>query len=100
MRVALPGHLRTLGRVHADGGEVVVPVTPPVTLDGVLDALEGAWPSLAGTIRDRVTGRRRPMVRVYVGEEDRSHEPTDAPLPDTVVRGELPVRVVGAMAGG
>jgi hypothetical protein len=31
---------------------------------------------------------------------DLSHEPADAPLPDEVVAGKEPLRIVGAMAGG
>ena len=44
--------------------------------------------------------RRRPFVRFFACEEDLSHEPPDAPLPDAVVRGAEPFLVVGAMAGG
>lgn len=97
IRVTLPTHLRTLARVD---GEVEVDVTTPVTLAGVVDALEASWPALGGTIRDRATGRRRPFVRFFVGEEDRSHDDLGAPLPDAVARGEVPVTVIGAMAGG
>lgn len=97
VRVTLPAHLRTLARV---AGEVVVDVTTPVTLGGVIDALEVTWPALGGTIRDRATGGRRAFVRFYVGEEDLSHDPMDAPLPDAVARGEVTVAVIGAMAGG
>ena len=97
VRVVLPTHLRTLARVE---GEVRVPVPTPVTLARVIDALEVTYPPLGGTIRDRASGRRRSFVRVFVDEEDRSHEPLDAPLPVAVVRGEVPVRIIGAMAGG
>ena len=97
VRVTLPAHLRTLA--HLDG-EVAVDVAHPVTLAAVVDALEARWPVLGGTIRDRATGRRRPFVRFFVAEEDRSHDAMDAPLPAAVSRGEVPVAVIGAMAGG
>ena len=55
---------------------------------------------LLGTIRDHVTRRRRPFVRFFACEQDLSHEPLDAPLPDAVTSGAEPYLVVGAMAGG
>lgn len=97
VRVRLPAHLRTLA--HVDG-EVTVAAAVPVTLGGVIDALETAYPPLGGTIRDRASGRRRAFVRFFVAGEDRSHHPLDAPLPPAVARGEEPVAVIGAMAGG
>lgn len=97
VRVTLPNHLRTLARV---AGEVTLEVAEPVTLAGIVDALEAAHPALGGTIRDRATGRRRAFVRFYVAGEDRSHDPLDAPLPPEVAEGRVPVTIVGAMAGG
>lgn len=97
VRVTLPAHLRTLAHVP---GEVTVDAVEPVTLGTIIDALEVAHPALGGTIRDRATGRRRAFVRFYVDEEDRSHDPLDAPLPADVAEGRVPVAIVGAMAGG
>jgi sulfur-carrier protein len=97
VRVKLPTHLRRLARVD---GEVRVDVDGPVTLAAVLDALEARHPVLRGAVRDRGTGRRRAFVRFFACEEDLSHAPPDAPLPDAVARGAEPVLVVGAMAGG
>lgn len=97
IRVLLPTHLKTLARVS---GEVVLELGGPATLASVLDALEAVHPVLRGTIRDHVTHRRRAFVRFYACEEDLSHEPPDAPLPDAVVSGAEPFLVVGAMAGG
>ena len=97
IRVVLPAHLRALARV-AD--EVAVPVPPEPTLGAALDALEAQFPVLRGTIRDHVTLRRRPFVRFYACEQDLSHEPPTLRLPDQVVRGDEPLLVVGAMAGG
>ncbi|GAA4600437.1 hypothetical protein BJY16_003526 [Actinoplanes octamycinicus] len=97
IRVVLPVHLRTLAQ---SGKEVRVEVAEPVTQRGVLDAVERDYPMLVGTIRDRETGRRRPLVRFFACEEDLSNDPPDTPLPERVVRGEEPFMVVGAMAGG
>ena len=97
IRVALPAHLRTLARVD---GEVVLEIPGPVTQRSVLDALEGRYPVLRGTIRDHVTQRRRPYLRFFACEQDLSHELPDAPLPDAVAMGAEPFLVVGAMAGG
>ncbi len=98
MRVALPGHLRVLARV--DAREVELDVPEPVTQRAVLDALEAAHPTLRGAIRDQTTGQRRPMVRFFACQEDLSHEPPDAPLPDAVATGQEPYRILGAIAGG
>ena len=97
IRVVLPAHLRTLA--HVDG-EVKLDVEGPVTQRAVLDALEARYPVLRGTIRDHVSERRRPFIRFFACEQDLSHEPPDAPLPDAVAMGVEPLLVVGAMAGG
>ena len=97
IRVVLPAHLRTLAGVH---GEVELEVEAPVTQASILDALEDRYPMLRGTIRDHATQRRRPFVRFFACEEDLSHEPADAPLPDPVAKGAEPFMVVGAIAGG
>jgi molybdopterin synthase sulfur carrier subunit len=97
IRVILPQHLRTLARV---GEEVEVRVDGAATQRSVLDALEASYPVLRGTIRGHVTHRRRPFVRFFACEQDLSHEPPDAPLPEPVARGAEPLLVVGAMAGG
>jgi molybdopterin converting factor small subunit len=97
IRVELPAHLRTLAQV---GREVTVAIDGPATVGAVLDALEGRYPVLRGTIRDYVTGRRRPFVRFFACEQDLSHDPLDTPLPEPVAAGAEPLLVVGAMAGG
>lgn len=97
IRVILPAHLRTLARV---GGEVSVEVAGPATLGAVLDAVEASYPVLRGTIRDHVTERRRPFVRFFACEQDFSHDPPDARLPDEVISGAEPFMIIGAMAGG
>jgi sulfur-carrier protein len=97
IRVVLPAHLRTIAKVD---GEVRVEIDGAVTQQSVLDAVEERYPKLRGTIRDRDTQKRRAFVRFFACEQDLSHEPPDAPLPERVVRGEEPFMVVGAMAGG
>jgi sulfur-carrier protein len=97
IRVVLPAHLRKLAHV---GGEVSFDVEGLVTQRSILDALEARYPMLRGTIRDHVSQRRRPFVRFFACQEDLSHEPPDAPLPDAVATGAEPFLVVGAMAGG
>ena len=97
IRVVLPQHLRTLARVS---GEVQLDVEGPVTQRSVLDALELRYPMLQGTIRDHVTQQRRAFLRFFACEEDLSHEPPDAPLPEAVTSGKEPFLVIGAIAGG
>ena len=97
IRVVIPYHLRTLVGVN---GEVKLEVEGPVTQRAVLDALEARYPALRGTIRDRVTGKRRAFVRFFACEQDLSHEQPDAQLPDPVAGGQEPYLIVGAMAGG
>ncbi len=97
IRVILPQHLRTLART---GAEVQLEVEGPVTQRSVLDALEARYPMLRGTIRDHVTQQRRAFLRFFACEEDLSHEPPDAPLPDAVASGKEPLLIIGAIAGG
>ena len=97
IRVILPQHLRTLAHV---GSEVTLEVEGSVTQRSVLDALEARYPMLRGTIRDQVTQQRRPFLRFFACEEDLSHEPPDAPLPEAVVSGKEPFIIIGAIAGG
>jgi len=97
IRVVLPPNLRTLAGV---GRELQVEVPEPVTQRAVLDALEAAYPALLGTIRDRASQRRRPLLRFFACEEDLSDEEPDAPLPEPVVAGKEPYLIVGAMSGG
>jgi molybdopterin synthase sulfur carrier subunit len=97
IRVVLPQHLQTLARVS---DEVQLEVEGPATQRALLDALEARYPALRGTIRDQKTLARRPFVRFFACEEDLSHEPPDAPLPEAVAKGSEPFFIVGALAGG
>jgi molybdopterin synthase sulfur carrier subunit len=97
IRVVIPYHLRNLAKVT---GELQLDVDGPVTQRAVLDAVEAQYPMLRGTIRDRTTKKRRPLVRFFACREDLSNEDPDAPLPAAVASGQEPYLVVGAMAGG
>jgi hypothetical protein len=97
IRVVLPYHLRTIARVD---GEVQLRVDGPATQRTVLDALEAAYPTLRGTIRDHVTQNRRPFLRFFACSQDLSLDPPDTPLPEAVASGAEPLLVVGAVAGG
>ncbi len=95
--VVLPAHLRTLAGVS---GDVHLEVDGPVTRDSILDAVEGRYPMLRGTIRAHVGGERRPMLRFFACGEDVTHEPADAPLPEAIASGAEPFFIIGAIAGG
>ncbi len=97
IRVVLPHHLRTLAQAHR---EITLDISGPVTQRSILDALEIEYPSLAGTIRDHHTLQRRSLVRFFACEEDWSHAPPDAPLPDAIASGKEPFYIIGAIAGG
>ncbi len=97
IRVVIPPHLRTLART---GEEVELEVEGPATQRSILDALEARYPVLRGTIRDHGTLRRRPFVRFFACEQDLSHEPPDAPVPEAVATGAEPFLIVAAIAGG
>jgi hypothetical protein len=97
IRVVLPLHLRTLARVSK---EVELQVEGQVTVSSILDILETQYPMLRGTIRDHVTQERRPFLRFFACGQDLSLEPLNTLLPEEIVLGKEPFRIVGAMAGG
>jgi sulfur-carrier protein len=97
IRLILPTHLQNLANVNR---EIEVPVEGSPTFASVLDALEERYPMLRGTIRDHSTKQRRPFIRFFACGEDLSHEPMGTPLPDDIISGVEPLRIVGAMAGG
>jgi hypothetical protein len=97
IRVVLPTHLRRLANVTRD---VELQVEGSATIASVLDALETKYPMLGGTIRDYDTHKRRDFIRFFACGEDLSLQPSETPLPEAVVNGTEPLRIVGAMAGG
>jgi sulfur-carrier protein len=97
IRVILPPHLRRLANVNH---EIEIQVGEPMTISSVLDELETRYPMLRGTIRDQATQHRRAFMRFFACGEDISLEPLDSRLPEPVLAGAEPLRVVGAMAGG
>ena len=97
IRVTLPQHLRTLAQV---GQEVELGLEGDQTIRSTLEALIMEYPMLRGTIMDQVSGKRRPYIRFFACGEDLSLEPPDSLLPEAVLAGTQPFRIVGAMAGG
>ena len=97
IRVILPAHLQSLAGAPR---EVKLEVAGPATQRSILDALEARYPMLRGTIREHVTQKRRAMVRFFACEEDVSHAPPDAPLPNAIASGTEPFYIIGAIAGG
>ena len=97
IRVAMPAHLRTLAGVS---GEIELQVEGDVTRRSIINALEKSYPMLKGTIRDHVSGERRPFLRFFVCGEDITHNSPDDPLPQEIASGTEPFYVIGAIAGG
>jgi molybdopterin synthase sulfur carrier subunit len=97
VRVELPFHLRALASVDR---EVMVEIVGSVTQRSIIDAIEARYPMLRGTIREYATDKRRPFLRFFACEEDRSFEGPDDPLPDAVASGAEPFMIVGALSGG
>jgi sulfur-carrier protein len=97
IRVILPAHLRNLAGV---GGPLEVEVAGIATQRSIIDAIEALYPVLRGTIRDRVTLRRRALVRFFACGQDVSLDPDEAPLPEAIAMGNEPFLIVGAIAGG
>jgi molybdopterin synthase sulfur carrier subunit len=97
IRVVIPHHLRTLAQVSK---EIELSIEGRATIDLVLETLEARYPMLRGTIRDQVTLQRRPFIRFFVCGQDWSLDPSDVPLPEAILQGQEPLRIVGAMAGG
>jgi len=97
IRVKIPHHLRVLAQV---GTEVELDIEGQITLSAVLDALEARYPVLRGTVRDHVSGQRRPFLRFFACGQDISHEPPDTSLPDEITSGAEPLLIIGAIAGG
>jgi len=97
IRIVLPTHLWRLAEVSR---EIEVSIEGTISLDAVLDEMEVHYPMLRGTIRDQVTKERRPFIRFFACGEDLTLDPPGVPLPEPVILGKEPLRIVGAMAGG
>lgn len=97
IRVIVPSQLGTLTDAPR---EVELNVSEPVSLSTVLDALENAYPSLRGLLRDPATGARRPMIRFFVAEEDISHISMDDDISERIAAGGGEVWIVAAISGG
>lgn len=97
IRVLIPSQLGSLTDAPR---EVDLEVSNPVTLGRVMDALEAAYPSLRGLLRDPATANRRPMIRFFVAEEDISHISMDTEIGDQLQGGKEPIWIVAAISGG
>jgi molybdopterin synthase sulfur carrier subunit len=97
IRVQIPFHLQTLGSAPA---EVTVDVAGTATPRSVVDALEAMYPGLQGMVIDPHTGKRRPLVRFYVCQQDWTFEPYDKALPDAITSGKDVFIILGAISGG
>jgi molybdopterin synthase sulfur carrier subunit len=97
VRVVLPFHLRNLAGV---AGDLEIEIAGAVTARAILDAIEERYPVLRGAIREHGTLQRRAFLRFFACEQDLSHDPPDAPLPEAVASGKEPFIILGAIAGG
>ena len=97
IRVIIPSQLGSLSDAPR---EVELDIEAPVTQRRILDALEDAYPSLRGMLRDAGTKQRRPMIRFFVAEEDISHQDPDAELSAEVASGKEPFWIIAAISGG
>jgi sulfur-carrier protein len=97
IKVVLPVHLRNLAGVE---GPLELEVAGVATQRSIIDAVEAFYPVLRGTIRDRVTLRRRAFVRFFACGQDVSLDPDETPLPEAIAAGKEPFLIVGAIAGG
>lgn len=97
IHVIIPSQLGTLTDAPR---EVKLDVSDPISLRRVLDALETAYPSLRGLLRDPSTGERRPMIRFFVAEEDISHIDMDDDISYMTADGKESIWIVAAISGG
>jgi hypothetical protein len=97
IRVKLPAQLQILAGV---GSEIELEVEEPATKRVLLNKLEARYPMIRGTIRDHITGQRRPYLRFFACQEDISDRSADDPLPREITEGSEPFYIVGAISGG
>ena len=99
IQIELPASLRLLAGIPTRDA-LLLPVPQPATANGAIDALEAAYPALCNTLRNPATGQRRPLVRFFACGQDISHQPLDTPLPEATACGDVPLLILGAIAGG
>lgn len=97
IRVLIPYPLQSLAGCAP---ELMLDLAAPVTIGGILTAIEKRHPMLVGTIRDQTSGQRRPFVRYFACEQDLSHESPETEVPEEVSAGKEPFIILGAIAGG
>jgi sulfur-carrier protein len=97
IRVRIPYHLQVLAHLER---EIMVNVEGKVTVGEIINTIEQNHPVLLGTIRNRDDGKRRPFLRFFTCGEDVTLEGFEFRLPEPVLNGEEPFRIIGGMAGG
>ena len=100
IHVILPTPLREFAQLQGDIALDLDLAAAPLTPRRILDELDRLHPRLQGTIRDPLTGNRRPYLRFYACNEDVSNDPLDAELPAAIASGTEPFIVMGAVSGG
>jgi hypothetical protein len=97
IRVILPTYLQRLAQTEK---EIRVEVEGAASIGEIIKLIESKYPMLKGTIRDHYSGERREYLRFFACGQDYSHHSLDEPLPQEVVEGREPLRIIGAMSGG
>lgn len=97
IRVILPTYLQRLAQTEK---EIKFEVEGDVSIGGIIKLIEANYPMLKGTILDLYSGERREYLRFFACGQDYSHFPLDTPLPQDIIEGREPLRIVGAMSGG
>ena len=95
--VVLPSQLSALANIES---EIQLELGTAVTFNALFDKLEQQFPALRGTFRDLASKKRRPMVRFFACGEDFSHHSFESELPAEVLKGNEPLLIVAAIAGG
>ncbi len=97
IRVILPTYLQRLANVER---EIKFETSGNNNISSIIDLLEERYPMLKGTIRDHYTGERREYLRFFACGSDLSNNSLWESLPQEVLQGKEPFRIVGAMSGG
>lgn len=97
IRIILPTYLQRLANIER---EISLEIAGDVNISLLIDLLEEKYPMLKGTIRDHYTGERREYLRFFACGIDLSNNSLKESLPEEVIDGREPFRIVGAMSGG
>lgn len=97
IRVIIPTYLQRLANIER---EISFEISGVINISYLIDLLEERYPMLKGTIRDHYTGERREYLRFFACGSDLSNNSLSDSLPQEVLDGKEPFRIVGAMSGG